>query len=341
MKVLVTGGAGYIGSHTTLALLKNNFDVVVLDNLTNSNVESLNRVKQLTGKNIDFVHGEIKDTKILDDIFEQHNIRALIHFAALKAVGESSQIPLEYYQNNVYGTLNLLQAMAKHSVNDFIFSSSATVYGEDNSVPYIETMPLGNPTSPYGASKVMVERILGDNAIANTNFRGVSLRYFNPIGAHPSGIIGEDPKGIPNNLLPYLAQVAVGKLANLNVFGNDYATKDGTCERDYLHVMDLAEGHVAALQWLQKNQSFTGLETFNLGTGSAVSVLEIISAFEKVTNTAIPYVIADRRAGDLPAFWANAEKAASVLNWHAKRDLDMMMADTWRWQSTNPNGYSS
>ncbi len=341
MKILVTGGAGYIGSHTALALLENNFEVIVLDNLANSNIESLNRVKQLTGKSIDFIQGDIKDTKTLDAVFKQHNICAVIHFAALKAVGESSSIPLDYYQNNVYGTLNLLQAMAKYNVTDFIFSSSATVYGEDNSVPYIETMPLGNPSSPYGASKVMVERILSDNANANPYFRGVSLRYFNPIGAHPSGIIGEDPKGIPNNLLPYLAQVAVGKLAKLNVFGNDYATKDGTCERDYLHVMDLAEGHVAALQWLQHNKSFTGLETFNLGTGSAVSVLDIISAFEKVTNKSITYVITDRRAGDLPAFWANAEKAANVLNWHAKRDLDTMMVDTWRWQSNNPNGYTS
>lgn len=338
---MITGGAGFIGSHTTLALLENGFEVVVFDSLENSNVKSLSRVKQLTKKNITFVQGDIKDKDALDSVFAQHSISAVIHFAALKAVGESSSIPLEYYQNNVHGTLNLLQAMRKHDVKDFIFSSSATVYGEDNSVPYNETMPLGNPTSPYGASKVMVERILSDHAQASPNFKGVSLRYFNPIGAYESGTIGEDPKGIPNNLLPYLAQVAVGKLESLSVFGGNYPTKDGTCERDYLHVMDLAEGHVAALQWLQRNEEFTGVEAFNLGTGSAISVLEIIAAFEKVTKKIIPYVITDKRAGDLPAFWANAEKAARILNWHATRDLDTMMRDTWRWQSNNPQGYSN
>jgi len=341
MKVLVTGGAGYIGSHTVLSLLENNYQVVVLDNLVNSSVESLNRVKQLTGKSVTFIEGDIRDTKALENVFQQYDISSVIHFAALKAVGESSEIPLKYYQNNVYGTVNLLEVMARNNVHDFIFSSSATVYGEDNDVPYVETMKLGTPSSPYGASKVMVERVMADCAIADNEFRAVSLRYFNPIGAHDSGIIGEDPKGIPNNLLPYVAQVAVGKREKLSVFGGDYPTEDGTCKRDYLHVMDLAEGHVAALNWLRKNSGFKGVEAFNLGTGNAVSVFEIVKAFEKAISNSIPYEVAPRRAGDLPAFWANAQKATSQLNWQAKRNLETMMVDTWRWQSNNPDGYTA
>ncbi|MET6757266.1 MAG: UDP-glucose 4-epimerase [Psychrosphaera sp.] len=339
MKVLVTGGAGYIGSHTVLCLLENDHQVVVYDNLCNSSEESLNRVEKLTGKSVDFIQGDICNVNELEAVFNTHNIDAVIHFAALKAVGESGQIPLNYYQNNVHGSVCLLEVMQKYNVQNFIFSSSATVYGEENEIPYVESMKLGTPSSPYGATKVMVERIMADQANANDRFRGVSLRYFNPIGAHPSGSIGEDPKGIPNNLLPFVAQVAVGKRDKLSIFGDDYDTTDGSCERDYLHVMDLAEGHVAALNWLQKNVNFTGVEAFNLGTGKGISVFNIITAFEKAVNKAIPYQVSPRRSGDLPAFWANAQKANTQLNWQAKRNLAEMMEDTWRWQSNNPNGY--
>ncbi|MBA6327600.1 UDP-glucose 4-epimerase GalE [Colwellia sp. MB02u-6] len=339
MNVLVTGGAGYIGSHTVLSLLENNYDVIVYDNLVNSSIESINRVKKLTGKSVTFVEGDICDTDKLNYLFIRFQIDAVIHFAALKAVGESTKIPLSYYQNNVYGSVCLLEVMQQHNVHNFIFSSSATVYGEENEVPYVETMKLGTPSSPYGASKVMVERVLADFALSDNNFRGVSLRYFNPIGAHESGTIGEDPKGIPNNLLPYVAQVAVGKRDNLAIFGDDYPTKDGSCERDYLHVMDLAQGHVAALDWLNRQSDFSGVEAFNLGTGNGVSVFTIVKTFEQVINKKVPFEVSPRRAGDLPAFWANASKANKELNWQADRSLTQMMTDTWRWQSNNPNGY--
>ncbi|MDG1731514.1 MAG: UDP-glucose 4-epimerase GalE [Thalassotalea sp.] len=339
MKVLVTGGAGYIGSHTVLSLLENNYDVVVYDNLCNSSVESLRRVEKLTGKSVKFIQGDICSKDDLTKVFNQFNIDAVIHFAALKAVGESAEIPLSYYQNNVHGTVCLLEVMQQQKVHNFIFSSSATVYGEESDVPYVETMKLGTPSSPYGASKVMVERVLADTANANKEFRGVSLRYFNPIGAHESGAIGEDPKGIPNNLLPYVAQVAVGKRDKLSIFGDDYPTQDGSCERDYLHVMDLAQGHVAALNWLNRNDEFRGVEAFNLGTGNGISVFAIVKAFEKAINKTIPFDVSPRRAGDLPAFWANASKANKELNWQATRSLEQMMADTWHWQSNNPNGY--
>jgi len=339
MQVLVTGGAGYIGSHTVLSLLENNYDVVVYDNLVNSNIESINRVEKLTDKLVKFVEGDICDKDKLCNLFKQFKIDAVIHFAALKAVGESAEIPLSYYQNNVHGSICLLEVMQQHNVHDFIFSSSATVYGEENDVPYVETMKLGTPSSPYGASKVMVERVLADLAISDGNFRGVSLRYFNPIGAHESGDIGEDPKGIPNNLLPYVAQVAVGKRDKLSIFGDDYPTTDGSCERDYLHVMDLAQGHVAALDWLISNEKFSGVEAFNLGTGNAVSVFAIVKAFEQAINKTIPFEVSPRRTGDLAAFWANARKANKELNWQASRSLEQMMKDTWRWQSNNPNGY--
>ena len=339
MKVLVTGGAGYIGSHTVLCLLQAGHQVVVYDNLCNASVESLTRVQKLTGKQVEFIEGDIQHVSKLNAVFENHHIEAVIHFAALKAVGESSTIPLAYYQNNVHGSVCLLEVMEKHGVQDFIFSSSATVYGEANQAPYTEAMPLGSPSSPYGATKVMVERIMADQAIANPSFRGVSLRYFNPIGAHESGEIGEDPKGIPNNLLPFVAQVAVGKRDKLSIFGDDYPTRDGSCERDYLHVMDLAEGHVAALDWLQANEEFAGVEAVNLGTGMGTSVFSIVNAFTAVTNIEIPFEVSPRRAGDLPAFWANADKASDLLGWRAKRDLTQMMQDTWRWQSANPNGY--
>ena len=340
MQVLVTGGAGYIGSHTLVSILDLGYEVVVYDNLINSSAEALSRVEKLTGKTIDFIQGDVRDAGSLDDLFATRSIDMVIHFAALKAVGESARCPLEYYQNNVHGSLCLLEAMAKAGVNNFVYSSSATVYGEANPSPYVETMNLGSPSSPYGAGKVMVERILLDKARANPNFRAVSLRYFNPIGAHPSGDIGEDPTGIPNNLLPFITQVAVGKREKLSVFGGEYPTSDGTCVRDYLHVMDLAEGHVAAIDWLATQPSFRGVEAFNLGTGNGISVLEIIASFEAATTLNIPYQIIEPRVGDLPAFWANAEKASNVLNWRAKRSLTEMMEDAWRWQSKNPSGYS-
>lgn len=339
MKVLVTGGAGYIGSHTVLCLLEQGYEIVVFDNLSNSSITAIERVQQLSGQSVTFIEGDVQDKSALTSVFSNHDIGAVIHFAALKAVGESSEIPLTYYQNNVYGSVCLLEVMAQFNVHNFVFSSSATVYGEENPIPYVETMQLGTPSSPYGATKVMVERILLDQSKANPEFRAVSLRYFNPIGAHESGQIGEDPKGIPNNLLPFVAQVAVGKRAELSVFGDDYDTQDGSCERDYLHVMDLAEGHVAALEWLEREAEFKGVEAFNLGTGVGTSVFAIVAAFEQATGVTIPFSVAARRAGDLSAFWANADKANQVLNWQAKRSLTTMMADTWRWQSNNPEGY--
>ena len=340
MTVLVTGGAGYIGSHTLVCLLNLGYEVVVYDNLVNSSVNALRRVEEITGKHLEFVEGDVTDSRALDDLFAKYSIDAVIHFAALKAVGESSQRPLQYYETNVYGSLCLLKAMEKAGVNHFVYSSSATVYGEMNPSPYVETMELGSPSSPYGASKVMVERVLADTARVNPKFRAISLRYFNPVGAHPSGLIGEDPSGIPNNLLPFITQVAVGLRDSLSVFGGDYPTADGTCIRDYLHVMDLAEGHVVAIDWLAEQSNFNGVEAFNLGAGTGVSVLEIIASFEAATHQKINFEIVERRAGDLPAFWANADKADKVLNWQAKRTLVEMMEDAWRWQSKNPNGYS-
>lgn len=341
MSILVTGGAGYIGSHTVLSLLERGYDVIVYDNLSNSSIEALDRVRVLSGKEIDFIEGDICDSVKLIQAFSDFKIDAVIHFAALKAVGESTLKPLDYYHNNVHGTVCLLEVMAKYNVTDFIFSSSATVYGEENAVPYVETMSVGTPASPYGASKVMVERILKDVALANENFRAVCLRYFNPIGAHESGEIGEDPRGIPNNLLPYIAQVAVGTRNKLHIFGNDYPTADGSCERDYLHVVDLAKGHIAALEWLRRKKDFRGAEAFNLGTGTPVSVFEVVKAFESASGKQIPYEVVRRRAGDLPAFWANAEKANSELQWQPTKTLVQMMEDTWRWQSKNPSGYTN
>jgi UDP-glucose 4-epimerase len=340
MTVLVTGGAGYIGSHTLVCLLNLGYEVVVYDNLVNSSIKALRRVEEITGKHLEFVEGDVTDSRALDDLFAKYSIDAVIHFAALKAVGESSQRPLQYYETNVYGSLCLLKAMEKARVNHFVYSSSATVYGEMNPSPYVETMELGSPSSPYGASKVMVERVLTDTARVNPKFRAISLRYFNPVGAHPSGLIGEDPSGVPNNLLPFITQVAVGLRDSLSVFGGDYPTADGTCIRDYLHVMDLAEGHVVAIDWLAEQSNFNGVEAFNLGAGAGVSVLEIIASFEAATHQKINFEIVERRAGDLPAFWANADKADKVLNWQAKRTLVEMMEDAWRWQSKNPNGYS-
>lgn len=336
MAILVTGGAGYIGSHTVLTLLERGDDVVVLDNLSNASRESISRVEKLTGKTATFVEGDILDRACLRDLFAVHDISAVIHFAGLKAVGESTRMPLEYYQNNVTGTLVLLEEMRAAGVNQFIFSSSATVYGADAPVPYVETTPIGGTTSPYGTSKLMVELILRDYAKANPELKAIALRYFNPVGAHESGQIGEDPNGIPNNLLPYIAQVAIGRLEKLGIFGDDYPTKDGTGVRDYIHVMDLAEGHLKALDHLP---AISGYKAYNLGAGEGYSVLEMVKSFEKASGRPIPYQISPRRDGDLAAFWADATLADKELNWRVSRGIDEMMRDTWNWQSQNPGGY--
>ncbi len=335
MDVLITGGAGYIGSHTTVQLLQQGSKVIVLDNLCNSSDEVFNRIEKITGIRPKFIKGDIRDRECLDKVFAKYSIDSVIHFAGLKAVGESTQIPLAYYQNNVAGTLVLCEAMAAAGVKKLVFSSSATVYGEDAPIPYIETMPRGKTSNPYGTSKAMVEQVLTDLCASDPKWSVALLRYFNPIGAHPSGLIGEDPKGIPNNLMPFISQVAVGKRKELSIFGNDYPTEDGTCERDYLHVMDLADGHLAALNCMD----VAGVHIYNLGTGSGTSVLEMVNSFKNVTGVEVPYSFAPRRDGDLPAFWADASKAEKELSWKASRTLDEMMADTWNWQSKNPNGY--
>lgn len=337
-KILVTGGAGYIGSHTVLALLKSDYEVVVVDNLVNASPESLNRVEKLSGKSVTFFEADIRDKTALSTIFSQQEISAVIHFAGLKAVGESVKKPLEYYQNNVEGTLTLVEVMQEFKTDKLVFSSSATVYGETNEPPYIETQLLGNPTSPYGKTKAMVEQILMDVSISDADIKIANLRYFNPIGADISGQIGEDPNGIPNNLMPFVAQVAVGKRDKLSIFGDDYPTKDGTCLRDYIHVTDLAIGHLDALNWLF-NQDSGCCEAFNLGTGEPLSVLDIVKGFEQYSGQKIAYEIAPRRSGDLPAFWANSDKARNELKWTPTKNLKDMMADTWRWQSENPSGY--
>lgn len=336
MAILVTGGAGYIGSHTVLALLERGEDVVVLDNLSNASEESLHRVEQLTGKAAVFYQGDVQDRECLNRIFDGHSITSVIHFAGLKAVGESTRKPLEYYQNNVSGTLVLLETMRQAGVYRFIFSSSATVYGANSPVPYVETTPIGGTTSPYGTSKLMVEQILQDFAKVEPQFSIIALRYFNPVGAHESGLIGEDPNGIPNNLLPYIAQVAIGKLEKLGIFGGDYSTKDGTGVRDYIHVMDLAEGHLKAMDHLNEIQGF---KAYNLGAGVGYSVLDMLHAFEKASGVSIPYQILPRRDGDLPAFWADASLVRKELNWGVSRGIEAMMRDTWNWQSKNPKGY--
>ncbi|QJW56686.1 UDP-glucose 4-epimerase [Serratia plymuthica] len=336
MTILVTGGAGYIGSHTVLALLERGEDVVVLDNLSNASEESLHRVEQLAGKAAIFYQGDIQNSDCLSRIFHEHKITSVIHFAGLKAVGESTRKPLEYYQNNVAGTLVLLDEMRRAGVHRFIFSSSATVYGANSPVPYVETTPIGGTTSPYGTSKLMVEQILEDFAKAEPEFSIIALRYFNPVGAHKSGLIGEDPNGIPNNLLPYIAQVAIGKLDKLGIFGGDYPTEDGTGVRDYIHVMDLAEGHLKAMDHLNQIQGF---KAYNLGAGVGYSVLAMVKAFERAAGLSIPYQILPRRDGDLPAFWSDANLARQELDWEVSRGIDEMMRDTWNWQSKNPNGY--
>lgn len=335
MAILITGGTGYIGSHTCLQMLEAGHDIVVLDNLSNSQSESLNRVKQLSGKQFPFVQADIRDKSALRSVFQNHAITAVIHFAGLKAVGESSEQPQLYYDNNVVGSLNLFAVMAEFNVKTIVFSSSATVYGDPASVPVKENFPL-SATNPYGRTKLVIEDILRDLHAADNTWRIALLRYFNPIGAHSSGMIGEDPNGIPNNLLPYVAQVAVGRLSTLRVFGNDYATHDGTGVRDYIHVMDLADGHVAAVDYLLKNKA---LITVNLGTGNGYSVLDVVKAFSKASAKTIPYEFLPRRQGDVAINYADAMLAKQLLGWSAKRSLEEMCADTWKWQSSNPNGF--
>lgn len=329
MKILVTGGAGFIGSHTLVELVAAGYDLLVLDNLCNSTLVSLKSVEKIIGKPVAFVEGDIRDRALLDSLFAKHTFQTVVHFAGLKAVGESVEQPLTYYDNNVHGTQVLLQAMQQAEVFNFVFSSSATVYGEPEQMPISETLPTGRPTNPYGRSKLMVEEILRDLAIADTRWHIALLRYFNPVGAHESGLIGENPKGIPNNLLPFIAQVAVGKREKLTVFGNDYPTPDGTGVRDYIHVVDLAKGHVAALNYLP---SHAGVHTWNLGTGQGYSVLAMIKAFEQASGVKIPYKIVERRAGDIATCYSDPSKAKQELNWQAEKGLAEMMQDAWRWQ---------
>ncbi len=336
--ILVTGGAGYIGSHTTLALLKAGHSVVVLDNLCNSSAESLKRVAQLAGRAPVFVQGDIRDRAVLDRLFAEHAIDAVLHFAGLKAVGESVAQPLRYYDNNVHGSQVLLQACTNTGVFNVVFSSSATVYGDPAEMPISEACSVAQPTNPYGRSKLIVEDMLRDVAASDLRWRIAILRYFNPVGAHESGLIGEDPKGIPNNLLPYIAQVAVGKLPQLAVFGNDYPTTDGTGIRDYIHVVDLAEGHLRALETLLTR---TGAHVWNLGTGQGYSVLEMVRAFELASGKPVPHRVVPRRPGDIAICYADPAKAARELGWKARRGLDEMMRDAWRWQQQNPNGYQN
>ena len=336
MNVLLAGGAGYIGTHTCVELIEAGHSVVIADNFANSCPEAVRRVEEITGTSIPLYEADVCDREAVEKIFSENKIDAVIHFAGLKAVGESVEKPLLYYRNNIDSTLTLLETMKKFNVNNFIFSSSATVYGTPETVPLVETMPTGSPTNPYGWTKLMMEQILTDTAAANPAMSIVILRYFNPIGAHESGRIGEDPNGIPNNLMPYITQVAAGRLQQLGVFGDDYPTHDGTGVRDYIHVVDLAKGHVKAIDYSGEHK---GVEIVNLGTGTGYSVLDIVKAFEKVNNLKIPYVIKPRRPGDIAECYANAEKAARVLGWKAEKNLEDMCYDSWNWQSHNINGY--
>lgn len=338
MRFLITGGAGYIGSHTVLELLQAGHEAVVLDNLCNSSMLSLQRVQQITGVAPVFVEGDVCDRAILDRIFSQHEIDGVLHFAGLKAVGESVKQPLPYYQNNVSGSITLCQAMASAGVYRLVFSSSATVYGDPVQIPLVESSPLGTPTNAYGTSKLMVEKILQDMAAADPRWSVALLRYFNPVGAHQSGLMGEDPNGLPENLLPYISRVAVGKLERLSIYGNDYPTPDGTGVRDYIHVVDLAKGHIAAVNYISQH---TGINAWNLGTGEGYSVLEMIRAFEDASGCTIPYTLSPRRQGDIAQCWSDPSKALHDLGWKAERGLKEMMEDTWRWQSNNPDGYRS
>ena len=337
MKILVTGGAGYIGSHTCVELLNTGYDVVVVDNLNNASEKALDRVRKITGKKLTFYKADVTDKEAMNEIFDKEtDVSCVIHFAGLKAVGESVQKPLLYYQNNITGTLTLCDAMKEHGVKNIIFSSSATVYGNPEFVPITEKCPKGVCTNPYGWTKHMVEQILTDIHTADPSWNVILLRYFNPIGAHKSGLIGEDPKGIPNNLLPYVAQVAIGKLPCVGVLGNDYDTPDGTGVRDYIHVLDLALGHVAAIRKIEENP---GVKIYNLGTGKGYSVLDVIQAFGKACGKDIPYEIKPRRAGDIASYYSDAALAKKELGWEARYGIEEMCEDSWRWQRNNPNGY--
>ncbi|MGX5174377.1 UDP-glucose 4-epimerase GalE [Aliikangiella sp. IMCC44653] len=335
-KILVTGGAGYIGSHTTLLLLEAGYEVVVVDNLSNSSIEALRRVEKITDKPVTFYKLDLREKAKLADVFQAHQFEAVIHFAGLKAVGESSEVPLTYYDNNINSTLVLLEVMRQHHCKKIVFSSSATVYGDPASVPITEDFPT-SATNPYGRTKLFIEEILRDLVVSDPTWHVVMLRYFNPIGAHESGTIGEDPQGIPNNLMPFVSQVAVGKREKLSIFGNDYATIDGTGVRDYIHVMDLSDAHVKSVQNID---ALNKVNVFNLGTGNGYSVLQIVKAFEEGANKPVPYQIVARRPGDIAECWADASRAKQVIGWQACRGLEQMVADTWRWQSNNPNGYS-
>lgn len=334
--ILVTGGAGYIGSHTCIRLLESGYRVVVLDNFSNSSREAVRRVEDIARHAVTLIEGDVNDAALLDQLFQDHAIDAVIHFAGLKAVGESVAQPLRYYHNNVSGTVVLCQAMQRAGVRNMVFSSSATVYGDPASLPIREDFPT-SATNPYGRSKLMIEEMLGDLHVADNSWNLALLRYFNPVGAHPSGRIGEDPADIPNNLMPYIAQVAVGRRERLSVYGSDYPTPDGTGVRDYIHVMDLAEGHVKALQWLERG---LGIQAFNLGTGKGYSVLDMLHAFERACGRELPYTLTDRRPGDVASCYADPTLAERELGWRAGLDLEAMCADAWRWQSTNPDGYS-
>ena len=335
MQILVTGGAGYIGSHTIVLLIEAGYEVVVFDNFCNASHESITRVEKIVGQKITVVEGDIRDKIQLRSLFSQYNIDAVIHFAGLKAVGESVEQPLKYYDNNVYGTVALCEVMAEYNCRSIIFSSSATVYGDPATTPITEDFPT-SATNPYGRSKLFIEEILRDLYISDNNWKVILLRYFNPVGAHFSGTIGEDPNGVPNNLMPYIAQTAVGKLSCLGVFGDDYDTHDGTGVRDYIHVMDLADGHVKALN---KIEDFTEVMTINLGTGTGYSVLDMVRAFEKASGKEVPYCIAPRRSGDIAKCYADPSYAKEILGWEAKKSIDEMCEDSWRWQSKNPQGY--
>ena len=336
MKILVTGGAGYIGSHTIILLIQAGYEVVIFDNFCNASKEAVKRVEKIVGKEILTIEGDVRNPEDLDAVFETQHIDAVIHFAGLKAVGESVEKPLKYYDNNVNGTAVLCEVMAKHGCKSIVFSSSATVYGDPHTTPILENFPL-SATNPYGRSKLFVEEILRDLYVSDNEWNIVLLRYFNPVGAHPSGTIGEDPNGIPNNLMPYIAQTAVGKLSCLSIFGDDYETPDGTGVRDYIHVMDLAGGHVKALEVIQ---NLDNVLTVNLGTGTGYSVLEMVKAFEKASGKEVPFCIAPRRAGDIAKCYADPSYAKKILGWEAKKTIDEMCEDSWRWQNNNPNGYN-
>ena len=337
--ILITGGAGYIATHTLVELKKANFDFVVYDNLSNSSKEALKRVKKITGAKIKFVKGDIRDKKALRKVFKTYSIDSVIHFAGLKAVGESVAKPLKYYDNNVVGTIKLLEVMREFDCKKIVFSSSATVYGNPKSCPIDESLDVGATTNPYGTSKYMIERILEDLYISDNSFKIAILRYFNPVGAHESGLIGENPNGIPNNLMPYISQVAVGKLKELSVFGSDYETKDGTGVRDYIHVVDLANAHVKAIEYLGNETSASSILKVNIGTGTGYSVLDMIKAFEKASGQKIPYKLVPRRAGDIATCYSNPQKAKEILGWEAKHNLEDMCKSSWNWQSKNPKGY--